>query len=127
MTTTRLNGATTGTGDRSRPRAALPALCVTRITGRGILSYAFPVLVPRITADTGWTTPQATTAFTAALLVSALAGIPVGRIIDRHGPRAVMTTGSALGAMALVGVALAPNMPAFFAAWLLAGTVMAAT
>lgn len=36
----------TGTGVRSRPRAALPALCVTQITSWGILYYAFPVLNP---------------------------------------------------------------------------------
>ncbi|MGC0372652.1 hypothetical protein RKD28_000168 [Streptomyces sp. SAI-229] len=39
-------GAATGTGDRSRPRAVLPALCVTQIVSWGILYYAFPVLNP---------------------------------------------------------------------------------
>ncbi|GAA3803517.1 hypothetical protein GCM10022206_48160 [Streptomyces chiangmaiensis] len=36
----------TGTGDRSRPRAVLPALSVTQVTGW----YAFRVLNPQITA-----------------------------------------------------------------------------
>ncbi len=40
--TTQTSGAATGTGDRSRPRAALPALCVTQITSWGIVYYAFP-------------------------------------------------------------------------------------
>lgn len=75
-----------GAGDRSRFRVALAALCVTRITGRGILCFAFPVLTPHITADTRWFTPATMAVFTAALLVSARAGIPVGRIVDRHGP-----------------------------------------
>ncbi|MGH3310249.1 MAG: MFS transporter, partial [Streptomyces sp.] len=39
-------GAVTVTGDRSRPRFALPALCVTQITSWGVLYYAFPVLLP---------------------------------------------------------------------------------
>ena len=77
--------APTGTGDRSRPRAALPALCATQITSWGIVYYAFPVLNARITADTGWSTTATTGAFSAALVVSALAGIPVGRILDRRG------------------------------------------
>ncbi len=47
------SGAATGTGDRSRPRAALPALCATQIVSRGIVHYAFPVLNPQITAATG--------------------------------------------------------------------------
>ncbi|WP_405009813.1 MFS transporter [Kitasatospora sp. NBC_01539] len=127
MTDLQAGAATTGTGDRSWPRAALPALCATQIIGWGILYYAFPVLAPHITAATGWSTAQATAAFSAALLVSALAGIPVGRIIDRHGPRTVMTTGSVAGALALTGVALAPDLPVFLAAWLLAGAAMAAT
>lgn len=45
MTTpsTRQRGAATESGDRSRPRAALPALCLTQITSWGIVYYAFPV------------------------------------------------------------------------------------
>ncbi|MFF1306549.1 MFS transporter [Streptomyces sp. NPDC058307] len=121
------SGAVTGTGDRSRPRAALPALCATQITSWGIVYYAFPVLNPEITAATGWSTTATTAAFSGGLLVSALTGIPVGRILDRRGPRAVMTTGSVLGVVAVLAIAYAPNLAAFTAAWLLAGVAMAAT
>ncbi|MFG2703217.1 hypothetical protein [Streptomyces sp. NPDC048386] len=48
-------------------------------------------------------------------MVSALAGICVGRILDRRGPRTVMTIGSALGVISLLIVAAAPNVPVFFA------------
>ncbi|WSK01884.1 hypothetical protein OG395_46970 [Streptomyces sp. NBC_01320] len=34
--------ASTGTGDRSRPRAVLPALCITQITSWGIVKTLFP-------------------------------------------------------------------------------------
>nr|WP_303712096.1 MFS transporter [Kutzneria buriramensis]WKX11162.1 MFS transporter [Kutzneria buriramensis] len=119
--------AATGTGDRSRPRAALPALCATQITSWGIVYYAFPVLNARITADTGWSTTATTGAFSAALVVSALAGIPIGRILDRRGPRIVMTTGSLLGVAAVLAIAYAPNFAAFTGAWLVAGLSMAAT
>ncbi|WP_045563365.1 MFS transporter [Streptomyces sp. FxanaA7] len=127
MTDLRASGAVTGTGVLSRPRAALPALCATQITSWGIVYYAFPVLNPQITASTGWSTTATTAAFSGALLVSALTGIPVGRILDRRGPRAVMTTGSVLGVIAVLGLAAAPNLAAFTAAWLLAGVAMAAT
>ena len=120
-------GAATGAGDRSRPRAVLPALCVTQITGWGIVYYAFPVLNPQITADTAWPTGATMAAFSLALVVSGLAGIRVGRSIDHRGPRAIMTAGSAAGVVSLVVVALAPNLPVFFAGWLLAGFAMAAT
>ena len=46
MTELHTSEAATGTGDRSRPRAVLPALCATQITSWGIVYYAFPVLLP---------------------------------------------------------------------------------
>ncbi|MGW7073665.1 MFS transporter, partial [Streptomyces sp. NPDC054855] len=117
----------TGTGDRSRPRAALIALCLTQVTSWGIVYYAFPVLNPQITHATGWPAGATTAAFSAALLVSAITGIRVGRIIDHRGPRAVMTAGSVLGVLSILIVAAAPNLPVFIAGWLLAGLAMAAT
>ncbi|MFF3346639.1 MFS transporter [Streptomyces sp. NPDC002779] len=119
--------AATGTGDRSRPRAALPALCATQITSWGIVYYAFPVLNPQINAATGWPVGATTAAFSTALLVSAFTGIRVGRIIDRSGPRAVMTAGSVLAVLSILIVAAAPNLAVFTAGWLLAGMSMAAT
>ncbi|WP_460060813.1 MFS transporter [Streptomyces sp. YKOK-I1] len=127
MTDLHPSEAVTGTADRPRPRAALPALCATQITGWGIVYYAFPVLNPQIAAATGWSTTATTAAFSGALLISALTGIRVGRILDRRGPRAVMTTGSVLGVTAVLAIASAPNLIAFTAAWLLAGVAMAAT
>ncbi|MBC2905519.1 MFS transporter [Streptomyces cupreus] len=124
---TRGGGAATGSGDRSRPRAALVALCLTQISSWGIVYYAFPVLNPEITHATGWDAGTTTAAFSLALVVSALAGIRVGRILDRRGPRAVMTTGSVLGTVSLLLVAAAPNVPVFFAGWALAGLAMATT
>ncbi|MFD3550183.1 MFS transporter [Streptomyces sp. NPDC058655] len=119
--------AATGTGVQSRPRAVLPALCATQITSWGIVYYAFPVLNSPITADTGWSPAFTTAAFSGALLVSALAGIPIGRTLDRRGPRTVMTAGSALAVLALLTIAAAPNRAVFTAGWLLAGVAMAAT
>ncbi|MER5881138.1 MFS transporter [Streptomyces sp. NPDC001910] len=114
------------TDSSHRPRRALPALCVTQIASWGIVYYAFPVLNPQITRDTGWPASATTAAFSFALIVSALTGIPVGRIIDRHGPRLVMTAGSVLAATALLLIAAAPNLLCFTAGWFLAGTAMAA-
>ncbi|GAA2561552.1 MFS transporter [Pseudonocardia hydrocarbonoxydans] len=108
-------------------RRVLVVLCATEVISWGILYYAFPVLASSITAETGWSLATVTAAFSTGLVVSALAGIPVGRWIDRHGPRAVMTAGSLLGVPALVGIATAPTLPWFFAAWVLAGLAMAGT
>ena len=104
----------------------LAVLCVTEVVSWGVLYYAFPVLSGRIAADTGWSPPALSGAFSAALVVSGLTGIVVGRWIDRHGPRWLMTVGSATAVVAVVGVALAPTLLWFTAAWLLAGVAMSA-
>ncbi|MFJ5780327.1 MFS transporter [Streptomyces sp. NPDC093094] len=127
MPHTKADVAATGTGVRSRPRAVLPALCATQITSWGVLYYAFPVLNPTITHDTGWPAGATTAAFSAALVVSAVVGIFVGRVLDRRGPRAVMTAGSVLGPLSLLLVAAAPDLAVFVAGWLPAGAAMAAT
>ncbi|WP_299532053.1 MFS transporter [uncultured Streptomyces sp.] len=112
---------------QGRPRRALWALCLTQVTSWGILYYAFPVLNAEITASTGWSARATTGAFSLALVASALSGIFVGRVIDCRGPRAVMTTGSVLGAASLVVIAAAPTLSVFFLGWALAGPAMAAT
>ncbi|EXG82068.1 MFS transporter [Cryptosporangium arvum] len=113
-----------GTASRRELGWALGVLCLTEIVSWGVLYYAFPVLAADITADTGWSTAAITAAFSAGLVVSALVGIPVGRVIHRHGPRWLMTGGSALAVTAVVLLAVAPSFPLFLAGWLLAGVAM---
>jgi MFS family permease len=116
-----------GTLSRAGLRRVLVVLCVTEITSWGVLYYAFPVLAPTIAAESGWSFSIVTAAFSTGLVVSALVGIPAGRWLDRFGPRPVMTVGSVLGVPAVVAIAVAPSLPVFFAAWVLAGVAMAGT
>jgi MFS family permease len=106
-------------------RRALTALCVTEIVSYGVIYYAFPVLAVQITAETGWSRTAVTAAYSAGNLAGAAAGIPAGRLLQRHGPRAVMTTGSVLGAAFVAGIAVAPSYWWFLVAWLAAGTASA--
>jgi MFS family permease len=108
-------------------RRVLVVLCATEIVSWGVLYYAFPVLAPSISADTGWPVSTITAAFSAGLVVSALVGVWSGRLLDRIGPRPVMTVGSALAVPAVLGIGWAPTLPLFFAAWVLAGVAMAGT
>jgi len=111
---------TTARADVGRS-GVLAALCVTTTVSYGILYYAFTVLHPDITRDTGWSGTAVTWAFSAGSLAGAVAGIGVGRVIQRVGPRWVMTGASALGTAALVGVAVAPAYPVFLVCWLFVG------
>jgi MFS family permease len=107
-------------------RRVLATLCLTQIVSWGVLYYAFTVLSVRITEQSRWSQPAVTAAFSAALVTSAAVGIGVGRWLDRHGPRAVMTAGSILGPLALAGVAMAPSLRWFIVAWIVAGVAMGA-
>jgi MFS family permease len=112
---------------RTQRRRALVSLCVTQITSWGVIYYAFPVLAPSVARDNGWSITATTWAFSAGLITSAGAGIIVGRWLDRRGPRLVMTTGSVLGVVALVIVALAHSYGLFLGGWVIAGLAMAGT
>ncbi|WP_157983612.1 MFS transporter, partial [Nocardiopsis sp. TNDT3] len=106
-------------------RRGLAVLCVTVTTGYGVLFYAFPVLAPSITADTGWSLTAVTALFSASQVMAGLAGIPVGRWVQARGPRPAMTAAALAAAPAVAALALAPNLWGFAAAWLVAGAAMA--
>jgi MFS family permease len=106
-------------------RQALAALCVTEIVSYGVIYYAFPVLASGIAAGTGWSRTAVVAAYSAGNLAGALAGIPAGRLLQRHGPRPVMTAGGVLGAVSVAAIAAAPSYAWFLAAWLAAGVATA--
>lgn len=108
-------------------RRVTVVLCITQIVAWGVLFYAFPVLAPTIADTEGWSLTTLMAAFTGTQVVAALAGIWVGRRLDRRGPRLLMTVGSALGVVAVLGLAAAPTLPWFMAACAIAGVAMSAT
>jgi MFS family permease len=78
------------------------AFAVTQTIGYGCLYYAFAVLLRPIAADLGTSTTAVTGALTTAILVAAGMAVPVGRWLDRHGGRALLTAGSVVGTLSLV-------------------------
>src|SRR5919202_7006707 len=80
----------------------LGAVSITEVVSWGILYYAFTVFVAPMQAGLGWSRVAITGAYSLALLCSGLAAVPVGRWLDRHGPRALMTAGSILGTLMLL-------------------------
>ena len=113
----------------SAPPGAWPqvfALSVTETVSWGILYYAFAVFLVPMGADLGWSRAQLTGAFSLALLVAGVAGMPIGRWLDRHGPRPLMTAGSILAALLVLAWAGVDRLPLFYAVWAGIGLAMAA-
>ncbi|WP_203136470.1 MFS transporter [Microbacterium sp. JZ31] len=106
--------------------ARLSALSVGQVISWGILFYAMIVAAPAVAGDTGWPLTVVTALFSVGLIASALVGVPVGRRLDRHGPRGIMTLGSATGSAGLAIVALAPDPVWFGVGWVIAGSAQAA-
>src|SRR2546425_969932 len=78
-------------------------------------------------ADLGWSRVEITGAFSMGMGVAALAALPVGRWIDRHGARALMTAGSCLGVALLLVWSRVESLAALYAVWCLMGLALAAT
>jgi MFS family permease len=111
--------------DPAGRRRVLGTLCLTQITGWGVLYYAFPVLQGSIAADTGWTPTAVAGAFALGQVGAAVGGLAVGRVLDRHGPQQLMSGGSVLAALSCAAIAAATSRTGFYVAWLLAGAAMA--
>ena len=103
------------------------ALSITETVTWGILYYGFPVFLRPMEEALGASRVAITGAFSVGLAVSALSALPVGRWLDRHGPRALMTAGSCLGSVLLFAWSRVDSLPALYAVWFLMGFALAAT
>lgn len=101
-------------------------LSFTELVSWGILYYAFSVLIVPMGDDLGWTRVQMTAAFSVGGLVSGLFGIPVGRWVDRHGARALMTAGSIGATIMVLAWSMVQSLPVFFLIWAGIGLAMSA-
>ncbi|XHC90731.1 MFS transporter (plasmid) [Leifsonia sp. P73] len=120
------SGPQTGAASRVRSGWSLAALSIGQVVSWGILYYAPIVAAPVIAHDTGWTLQAVTGAISAGLVISAVSGIVVGRLIDRWNPRLVMSLGAVVGTGGLVAAAFAPGLLWFFTAWLVVGVAQSA-
>ena len=90
-------------------------------------SYYLPaVLAAPIARDLGVARPTVFALFSMALMVSAAIGPWAGRLIDRHGGRAVLMGSNGLFVAGLVTLALAQGPLALAAGWVLLGAAMGA-
>jgi predicted MFS family arabinose efflux permease len=98
---------------------------VTETVSWGIVYYGFPVFLQAMERDLRASRVAVTGALSVALAVAALAALPVGRWIDRHGARGLMTLGSCLAAGLLLAWSRADSIGALYAVWAAMGIAMA--
>jgi MFS family permease len=110
---------------RTRGWRIVGALSVTETVSWGIVYYAFAVFLVPMQRELGLSTAQLTGAFSVALLISAVAGIAVGRYLDRHSPRALMTTGSIAATALVLAWSQIDGVWTLYALWVGLGAVMA--
>lgn len=102
------------------------ALAISQTVGYGVLYYSFSVFLTPSAAALHVSTTTVTGALTCSLLAGAAAGLPVGRWLDRHGGRALMSVGSALATVLVFAWSQVTNAAEFYAVWIGLGVVSAA-
>lgn len=103
------------------------ALSIAQLVSWGTIFYGFPLFVVPMETDLGWSRAELNGALSLGLLVAGLAALPVGRRIDSHGGRAIMSIGS-LGASALfVAWSFNDSLPVFYGILLGLGLTQALT
>jgi MFS family permease len=115
-----------GDASLSRPRLVVVAALGTSQTLAWASSYYLPaVLADPISADIGVPPSWVFAAFSAALLIAAITGPRVGRMIDRHGGRGVLVFSNVVLASGLAALACASGPVSLFIAWAILGIGMA--
>jgi MFS family permease len=104
----------------------ITALGITQILAWGSSYYLPAVLAQPIAEGTGWPFPWVVGGLSLGLLTAGVVSPRVGRAIERTGGRPVLALSSVLLGTGLAGLALAPNLLAYLAAWVVIGLGMGA-
>ena len=103
------------------------ALSVTTMVAYGVLFYIFSVAMTPMQDELGWSAATLTGAYSVALLVSGIVAPWVGRWIDRHGGRWVMTAGAIVGSVCVLAWSQVENVWLYYLIWIGMGLAMATT
>lgn len=115
------------THDDSGPlaRRLIWVFVITNTVGYGALIQTVPVLLLPMARDLDASRTAVAGATTLAILVSAIAAIPVGSLLDRYGGRSLMSAGSAIGVLGVLACARAEGLPTLYGAFVLIGLALA--
>lgn len=109
------------------PRRLVWLLGASQLLCWGVSFYLVGVLGERIALDLGWSREVVYGGFSVGLLVMGLASPWVGAAIERHGGRAVMSTGSVGLALCCLILASAESLWVYLGGWALMGLAMRCT
>ncbi|MFV0295277.1 MAG: MFS transporter [Hyphomicrobiaceae bacterium] len=123
MTST-ARGSVQSSEERFRMMRAVVALGITQITAWGTSYYCLGVLAASVGANMHWTSSFVFLGYTVAVLVMAVISGWVGRLIDIHGGRVVMSIGSVILAAGLYLLSHVTAEWAWLAVWGLIGVGM---
>lgn len=101
-------------------------LAVAETVSWGVLYYAFTVFLEPMRQTLGWSSASVAGAFSLGLLLSGLVAPPMGRWLDRHGPRLLMTVGSVAAAALMLAWSRVQDLTAFYLIWAGIGVAMGA-
>jgi MFS family permease len=112
-------------GQPSRLRSKRPyygwvlmvVLGITTIISYGTTQYLFGVLVVPISTSLGWNRASVSGAYAVGLIVAGVLGVPIGPLVDRWGARLLMSSGSAIAGLALIGLAQMHDLFQFYLLW----------
>ena len=107
-----------------RAWSVVAALAVTETVSWGVLYYGFTAFLRPVSDELGWSRGAMSAAFSVALLMQGAAGVVVGRWLDRHSPRLLMTLGSVAATLGVVAWSRVEQLWAFVVLWALLGAVM---
>ncbi|MBO0746557.1 MAG: MFS transporter, partial [Candidatus Dormibacteraeota bacterium] len=93
------------------------ALGVVTIVSYGTTQYLFGVLVDPVTRELGGNRAQLASAYSIALVVAAVAGLAVGRVVDRIGARLLLCVGGVVNVATLLLLSRTGSLPAFATVW----------
>jgi MFS family permease len=106
---------------------AVPVLGITQIVAWGTIFYSPVLTAPLIAAERGWSLSFTMGGFSLGLLVAGLVSPFVGKSIDRHGGHVVMTVGSLVSALGLLGLSVAADRATYLAIWVVLGAGLGAS
>ena len=107
------------------PWVMIWTMSAAQVISWGTLFYSFSLFVVPMHESLGWSRPLLNGALSLGLLSTGVVAFPVGRWIDRHGGRGVMTLCSLAGGLLLLAWAQVQTPWAFYLIWVFIGASMA--